>query len=64
MANETTKSLVGFGDLLGILFMGLKLTHFIDWSWWWVLAPIWLPVSILLVVLAIILIIAGIVQLL
>lgn len=29
-------SIVG---LLGILFVGLKLTGYIDWSWWWVLLP-------------------------
>lgn len=27
--------------LLGLMFIGLKLTHQIDWSWWWVLAPFW-----------------------
>lgn len=27
--------------LLGLLFVGLKLTGFIDWSWWWVTAPFW-----------------------
>jgi hypothetical protein len=27
--------------LLGVLFVGLKLTNFIDWSWWWVLLPFW-----------------------
>ena len=27
--------------LLGILFIALKLTHTIDWSWWWVLCPFW-----------------------
>lgn len=30
-----------FGELLGILFIALKLTHQIDWSWWWVTAPLW-----------------------
>jgi hypothetical protein len=25
--------------LLTILFVGLKLTDHIDWSWWWVLSP-------------------------
>ena len=33
---------VGFVGLLTILFIGLKLTHYIDWSWWWVLSPIWI----------------------
>ena len=32
---------VGFFGLLGLLFIGLKLTGFIDWEWWIVLAPIW-----------------------
>jgi hypothetical protein len=25
--------------LLTVLFVGLKLTNYIDWSWWWVLSP-------------------------
>lgn len=33
----------GFLGMLTILFIGLKLTHYIDWSWWWVLAPLWVP---------------------
>lgn len=33
---------IGFVGLLTILFIGLKLTHYIDWSWWWVLSPIWI----------------------
>lgn len=27
--------------LLGLLFIGLKLMGQIDWSWWWVLSPLW-----------------------
>lgn len=34
---------IGFLGLLTILFIGLKLTGHIDWSWLWVLAPLWLP---------------------
>jgi hypothetical protein len=33
--------------LLTILFIALKLTNFIDWSWWWVLSPMWLSAVIL-----------------
>ena len=36
------------GLLLGLLTIGfvmLKLTNVIDWSWWWVLAPVWAPVA-------------------
>lgn len=36
-------------SLLGILFVGLKLTGHINWPWIWVLAPFWVPVSILLI---------------
>lgn len=28
---------------LALMLIGLKLAQEIDWSWWWVLAPIWLP---------------------
>lgn len=27
--------------LLGVLFVGLKLTGYINWSWWWVTLPFW-----------------------
>jgi hypothetical protein len=33
---------------LGILFIGLKLTKHIDWPWIWVLAPIWMPIALVL----------------
>ncbi len=31
---------------LTILFIGLKLTGIINWSWWWVLASFWVPLLI------------------
>lgn len=37
---------IGFAGLLAILFITLKLTSVISWSWWWVLAPIWIPAII------------------
>ncbi len=33
---------------LFLLFLLLKLTHAIDWSWWWITAPLWLIPVILL----------------
>jgi hypothetical protein len=33
---------IGFTGLLTIVFIVLKLTHYVDWSWWWVLSPIWI----------------------
>lgn len=49
---------IGFTGLLTILFIGLKLTGFISWSWWWVLSPLWGPAFLGLVALAIILALA------
>ena len=40
----------GFLPLLTVLFIGLKLTDNIDWSWWWVLSPMWIPLAIALFV--------------
>ncbi len=48
---------VSFAGLLTVLFIGLKLTNTIDWTWFWVLSPV--IFSAILIVL--ILIIAGIV---
>ena len=36
--------------VLFIVFLILKLTDQIDWSWWWVTAPLWIPLGIVLVV--------------
>jgi len=37
---------IGFLSLLALLFIGLKLTGYIKWSWVWVLSPIWIPTAI------------------
>lgn len=43
----------GIGTTLAIVFMVLKLTGTITWPWLWVFAPIWIPLAIVLVILAI-----------
>lgn len=59
--NRTTVNFSGIlAPLLTVLFVGLKLTGYIDWSWWWVLSPLWISFAIFLVVVAIILAIAVI----
>lgn len=45
---------VGFGGLLTILFIALKLCGVIAWNWWWVLSPLWIPVVVVLGVLAVV----------
>lgn len=44
--NMGTGSGVGFTSLLTILFIGLKLGSVIDWSWWWVLSPLWISAGV------------------
>lgn len=42
---------IGFCGLLTIVFITLKLLGYIKWSWLWVLAPVWIPLAIVLVIL-------------
>ena len=58
--NNTNKGGIGFFGLLAIVFITLKLTGYIAWSWWWVLSPLWLPLAVGLAILAIVFIIAAI----
>ena len=37
---------IGFLGILTIVFITLKLIDYIDWSWWWVLSPIWIPITV------------------
>lgn len=36
---DTNKPGLGIGTVLGLIFIVLKLTGLITWSWWWVLSP-------------------------
>lgn len=51
MTSSSSGGGIGFVGLLTILFIGLKLTGTIDWSWWWVLSPIWIVTIIVIVIL-------------
>jgi hypothetical protein len=42
--DKTTSNGIGIGMILFLIFMTLKLTGNIDWSWWWITAPLWIPV--------------------
>jgi len=48
--SSSSSSGIGFSGLLTILFIGLKLTNHIDWSWWWVLSPIWIVLAVILII--------------
>ena len=57
---EDNNSLINIDsiDLITIVFVVLKLTEVIDWSWWWVLSPILISFALVIIVLIIALIIS------
>lgn len=47
---------IGFVGVLQVAFIVLKLLHKIDWSWIWVLSPIWIWVILYTVIVTLVLI--------
>ena len=54
MKKEYVYSGMTFGDLLLAAFIVLKLTGVIDWSWWWVLAPLWIPLALCVIMIIVV----------
>lgn len=57
--NNVNSGGIGFCGMLAILFVGLKLTGYINWSWWLVLLPLYWWIPILLLILFIMLIVGA-----
>ena len=53
--NASTKTGLGFAEVLTIVFVVLKLCNVIKWSWLWVLSPTWIPIALYLLILVIVL---------
>lgn len=53
LENESNGS-NGALSILLIAFVILKLCHVIDWSWWWVLSPLWIPFILLIIIIILI----------
>jgi len=53
---ENNSGGIGFVGLLTILFVGLKLTGYIAWSWVWVLSPLWISLGIFILVITLMII--------
>ena len=63
MADKVTYSGgIGFFGLLGIAFIVLKLMGYINWSWWWVTAPLWGPFVLVLSIFLILSIVIGVLE--
>lgn len=45
---------IGFAGLLTVVFITLKLLGKIDWSWWWVLSPLWIGFALVIAVIVVI----------
>ena len=56
-SSSSSSSGIGFTGLLTVLFVALKLTDTIDWSWWWVLSPLWIGLALGILLLVVIVII-------
>lgn len=55
MSNSNSGSSgIGFTGLLTIVFITLKLIGYINWSWWWVLSPLWITTGIVLVIIVLV----------
>ena len=52
---------ITLGGLTFIVFLVLKLCKVIDWSWWWVTAPLWIPIAIFVAVCVVVFVVAFIV---
>jgi hypothetical protein len=47
---KSTSGGIGLPGVLFVVFLVLKLTGNIDWSWWWVTSPIWIPLLALVAI--------------
>lgn len=50
---------IGLDVILFVVFLILKLTGHIDWSWWWVTSPLWIPIAIVICFLVIVAMVLG-----
>jgi hypothetical protein len=50
MENQKSSTGISLGMVLFLIFMVLKLVGTIDWSWWWVTSPLWIPIVLVLLV--------------
>jgi len=62
MVKENTSSGMGIGMILFIVFLVLKLTGVINWSWWWVTSPLWIPLALGGIIIGILGVIAIIIE--
>lgn len=50
---------LGIADVLAVVFVVLKLVGVINWSWWWVLSPLWISIALIILCAGIMVIAEG-----
>ena len=50
---KASRSSIGLMGILTIIFVLAKIFDKIDWSWWWVFSPLWVPTAIIIGCLAV-----------
>jgi hypothetical protein len=58
----TTTFKFGWTQLLTVLFIALKLTKVIDWSWVWILSPLWIAFLLWLIFIVVFIVFLSIVK--
>ena len=58
--SENSNAGVGIGGVLQVVFIVLKLCGLIDWSWLWVLSPLWIPLCLYIVTAGLVVLIRSI----
>ena len=62
--NTTTVNCgISFSGLLFIAFLVLRLCNVISWSWWWITAPLWIPLALVVVIFVVCFIVLSIKEL-
>jgi hypothetical protein len=54
MSDSKSNDGLGFFGALFLVFLALKLTGYVTWSWWWIAAPLWAPFIVLVLVISLI----------
>ena len=58
----TVISGISFLDALFLVFLVLKLTKVIDWSWWWITAPLWGQLALGTIIIIVVIIILAVLK--
>ena len=64
MSKETNNFKIGVFGFMFLIMFAAKVFGLIDWSWWLVFSPLWVPVALILLTALFILIVRGIKELL